>query len=92
MSEKSQKANASSDRIKGIIFALLLVALAVCMFVWPDALVGADDEPTRTKSRLLFTILKWVWSIPGGVVVALLGALIFFGSIVKKDEKPSEDT
>lgn len=72
----------------GIAVALVFVGLGVWMIVQPDTQLG--DGPSGRKGGLFFAIIRFIWGMPGGILLALLGALILFGSI--KGEPQDADT
>ncbi len=59
------------DILGGVIGGAFLTALGVWMIINPD---GA--QPSEGRRRLLKDLINWIWSTPGGIILALIGLLI----------------
>ncbi len=79
MAEKQEPAT-RSPILGGLVFALIFIGFGIWMIVQPDIQFG-DDGPSGRKSGLIFSVLRFVWGMPGGIVSVLLGALFAFGAI-----------
>lgn len=81
----------SAKEIIGTIFwTALLLGLGIWMIVHPDpAFLGDGSNLHRAKSRLFFEVIHFIWGLPGGIVLILLGALIVFGMIKSRRAKPA---
>jgi hypothetical protein len=53
-------------------FAIVLVGLGTWMLVDPDMMEGAEPGARRAAVKQL---LVWIWGVPGGVVLLVLGVL-----------------
>jgi hypothetical protein len=91
MTEPAKRAPTGKEIYGGLLCSIVFIALGVMMVVNPDMIAeaGDTDGPSGGKGRLLWTILTWIWSIPGGIVVLVLGALFLWGTFSKRDVEPA---
>lgn len=83
----SDKPMAMKDRIIGFVIGAGMLALGIYMFVEPTSpLADQEEEPTRAKTRLIATIIDWIWGWPGGIVLVLLGLLVVVGVLMPKSK------
>ncbi len=66
------------DLIGGLVFSAALIGFGAWMLVNPQ---GGDEVSTEGRRGLYKVILKWIWSTPGGIILALLGLLVLWGTI-----------
>ncbi len=76
------------DRVIFFVFGAGLVALGVSMFMHPDFVMEGSAESARARTRLILWILEMVWSRPVGVILFLLGLLMFVGMCQKFKDAP----
>ena len=61
------------DFLGGILGGAALAAVGVMMIINPN---GGDDVTAEGRRGLIKLLMKYIWSTPGGIVVALIGLLI----------------
>lgn len=67
------------QRVGGIAFAVMLIGVGVLMLLRPELELG--DPSSMRRGGMLVRVFDFIWSQPAGVVVGLLGVLVFVGSV-----------
>jgi hypothetical protein len=79
------------DFLGGIIGGAALSAVGVMMVINPT---GGDDMATQGRRGLIKLLMKYIWSTPGGIIVALIGlgivALTVHAMMTQYKEKNEE--
>lgn len=70
------------DRITGALTGVVIAGLGVAMIIRPDLRIDSDDMSGR-RGRGLAWLLDLVWSMPAGIVLAGLGALVLAGALLR---------
>ncbi|MCR9074824.1 MAG: hypothetical protein NXI07_02175 [bacterium] len=81
MSDENAKQEESwsyKDLFGGLIFSAVLLGFGVWMLINPE---GSDEFSTEGRRGLYKSIIKWIWGTPGGIILALIGLLILWGTI-----------
>ena len=87
-STESQPASLKT-KVFGLFWGGLIIAFGIWMLSRPDSPYFHPDEMTRAKTYYFTKFINWIWGIPGGVVLSLLGLMVIGGSFMPK--KPGED-
>lgn len=61
----------------------------VWLLVQPKVEWLEDEGPTRARSKALYEVLQFVWGMPGGIVLMILGAASLYLTIFKR-AKPGD--
>lgn len=72
------------EKIKGVIGGLVLIAFGIAMILNPDLMDGAEASGRRT---LIKSILIFIWSLPAGIIVTILGGFIIYGAASAEEEE-----
>ena len=72
MSESDEKWS-FKDFLGGLLGGAALAVVGVMMIINPN---GGDDVTAEGRRGLVKLFMKYIWSTPGGIVVALIGLLI----------------
>jgi len=62
------------DILGGLIGGVLIVIVGINMILNPD---GASSDPSVGGKRFMKDLMNYIWSTPGGIVVCIIGLLIF---------------
>ena len=68
----------AKEKRGAIIGGLIFVGIGIAMIVNPHA---ADGAVASGRNSMIETIIVWIWGIPGGIVLALLGGATFWGGV-----------
>ena len=68
------------DRLVSLMLAAGLAGLGVFMILRPDYRHG-PAEGSRGRTKLLVAVLDWIWSVPAGVILVLIGLLFLWGAL-----------
>ncbi len=77
-----------NEKIKGILSGLFIAAIGIAMILNPDLMNDAEASGRRS---FLKSILIWIWSLPVGVIITLLGGLTIYGAATSEEELGGED-
>ena len=68
----------AKEKRGAIIGGLIFVGIGIAMIVNPHA---ADGAVASGRNSMIEAIIVWIWGIPGGIVLALLGGATFWGGV-----------
>lgn len=77
-----------SEKIKGVLAALVIAAFGIGMIANPDLMDGAEASGRRS---IIKQVLIWIWSMPAGIILTILGAFIGYGVITTDDDERAEE-
>ena len=81
----------AKEKIGTVAFCLVLVAIGVCVWIWPDLEHQIDDGGIhgRGARRVVFW-MGLIWNRPVGTILGLLGILGFRGLFIKAEDVEME--
>ena len=87
----------SKEKIGTFVSCLVLVAIGVCVWIWPDFEHQVfeqfnDGEIHGHGSRKVVFWLGLIWNRPIGTILGIFGAFMLYGLFSKSDKtkKPAE--
>lgn len=72
------------DRFIGLLIVLVMFGLTAGMFLRPVLFQPDTSEMGRHRTRGVFMLVDLEWSRPVGVVLALIGLLVLWGSLTRR--------
>ncbi|MFN4841321.1 MAG: hypothetical protein ACK5WB_14455 [Phycisphaerales bacterium] len=85
MTKSAPEHSPLKQKLIALLISAVLLGLGGMMIYAPSASIAPTEDSTR-RTSLIIKVMDLIWSMPTGIILALLGLMLLIGIFTKKEE------